>query len=108
MFVSTITIGELYRGAFKRHGGDATALDEALQQIDGAALRPFDGRILAFDRAAAERWGRLVGVGERAGRRPPTDDAKIAAIALVHGMTVATSNPQDFSALCPTIDPRAA
>jgi predicted nucleic acid-binding protein len=49
-----------------------------------------------------------MGEGAAQGRRPAIDGAKIAAIAIAHGMSLATSNPRDFLPLCPTIDPRAA
>jgi hypothetical protein len=49
-----------------------------------------------------------MGEGEARGRPPPLDDAKIAAIAaiaLVQGMTLATSNTRHLAPLCPTVDP---
>ncbi len=49
-----------------------------------------------------------MGEGEARGARPAVDDAKIAAIALCHGLTVATSNIRHLGPLCPTLDPRAA
>ncbi len=108
LFTSAITVGELYRGAHFRHGRDPTRLLEALREIEEEALGPLRGRVLDFDRPAAVIWGRLMGDGQAQGRRPSIDDAKIAAIALAHGMDVATSNPRDFAPLCPTIDPRTA
>jgi predicted nucleic acid-binding protein len=49
-----------------------------------------------------------MGEGAARGRVPPLDDAKIAAIALAHGLTVATSNTRDFAPLVATVDPRTA
>lgn len=106
MFTSTITVGELYRGSYKRYARNPARLLAALRGISEEALQPLRGRILDFDEPAAVIWGRLMGEGEAHGRRPPLDDAKIAAIALAHGMTLVTSNPQHFAPLCPTIDPR--
>jgi predicted nucleic acid-binding protein len=108
LFTSTITVGELYRGAHLRHGREPARLLQALREIEEEALGPLRGRVLDFDRPAAVIWGRLMGDGQAQGRRPAIDDAKIAAIALAHGMDVATSNPRDFASLCPTIDPRTA
>ncbi len=107
LFTSTITVGELYRGAYFRHARDPQRLLRAVAEIAEVALAPLRGRVLAFDEPAAEIWGRLMGEGEATGQRPTLDDAKIAAIALLHGLTVATSNQRDLAPLCPTIDPRA-
>jgi predicted nucleic acid-binding protein len=108
LFTSTITVGELYRRAYQRHARDPEKLLRALREVAEVALAPFRGRVLAFDEAAAVIWGRLMGEGAARGRRPAIDDSKIAAIAIAHGMSLATSNPRDFLPLCPTIDPRAA
>ena len=40
-----------------------------------------------------------MGEGRRSGRTPPVDDAKIAAIAAVHALTVVTLNTRDFEHL---------
>jgi predicted nucleic acid-binding protein len=47
-------------------------------------------------------------MGEAAARSqtPPTDDAKIAAIALRHGLTVVSSNPAHLGSLVTVLDPR--
>ena len=106
LFVSSITVGELYRGAYLRHARNADALVEALRYLREDALAPLGDRVLPFDRAAAEIWGRLMGEGEARGRRPPPEDCKIAATALRHALTVATSNTRDLAGLCPVLDPR--
>lgn len=108
LYISAVTVGELFRGAYQRHGRDAVALAGVLHDLRTVRLAPFTGRILPFDAAAAEIWGRLVGEGAARGMLPPIDDAKIAAIALRHGMTVATSNPKHLAPLVPTVDPRTA
>ena len=56
-----------------------------------------------FDEPAADQFDLLRAAKIRLG----TMDLKIAAIALLHGLTVATSNQRDLAPLCPTIDPRA-
>ena len=58
----------------------------------------FRGRIFSFDERAAERYGEVAARAERAGRRLNIQDGQIAAIALVHGMSVATRNVGDFQA----------
>lgn len=108
LYLSSITVGELVRGAYRRGVASPSRLASELRQIETRLLPQFANRVLAFDRAAAEIWGRLVGEGESRGRRPPLEDAKIAAIALSRSMTVATSNIRDFGSLCTAIDPRTA
>ena len=58
----------------------------------------FRGRIFSFDGRAAEQYGDTAAAAERAGRRLSLQDGQIAAIALVHGMSVATRNVADFEA----------
>ena len=55
-------------------------------------------RIFSFDERAAERYGDIAAAAERAGRRLNIQDGQIAAIALVHGMSVATRNASHFEA----------
>ena len=107
-YVTTVTIGELVKGAYRRAAGSASRLSAEMHQIEHKLLVGLDERVLPFDRTAAERWGEIMGTGEARGRGASPDDAKIAAIALVHGFTVATSNTRDFIDLCPIIDPRTA
>lgn len=106
--VSSVTVGELYRGVHYRHAAAPAQLARALERLREDTLKPFEGRILPFDHIAAEIWGRIMGEGAASGRLPPTDDAKIAAVALQHRLTVATSNPRHFAGLVATVDPRTA
>ncbi|HET6469501.1 MAG TPA: PIN domain-containing protein [Geminicoccaceae bacterium] len=108
LYLSTITVGELVRGAYRAAAGSGERLAAELHQVHRDLLPRFGGRILAFDLASAEVWGRLLAEGEVRGSRPPVDDAKIAAIALRHGLVVATSNTRHLAPLCPTLDPRTA
>jgi predicted nucleic acid-binding protein len=107
LHVSSITVGELFRGAYRSFASSPAALTRELHKLRTRLLPRFAGRLLSFDADAAEIWGRLVGMGEAQGRRPPPDDARIAAIALAHDLTVATSNARDLAPLCTTVDPRA-
>lgn len=59
-------------------------------------LGTLSGEILAFDSAAAKAYGVLAAVKRAAGRPMPQADAMIAAIAVVHGATLATRNTKDF------------
>ena len=92
LYLSVITIGELRRGMeVIRHRGDsdqAKLLDAWLS----ALLEQFSDNILAFDVDAAQVWGNL-----RAPNGEHALDKQIAAIALVHDLTVVTRDTADFS-----------
>jgi len=59
----------------------------------------FGGRCLSFDAQAASRYAAIVSSRMRLGRPISVENAQIAAIALAHGMTLATRNARDFEAL---------
>lgn len=102
LFTCTVVIGELARGvAALKHDAKRRRHEHHLHSV---VIPSF--RILAFDLDAALRWGALMGEGQRAGRTPPADDAKIAAVAAAHGLTVVTGNVADFALLgVPCLDP---
>lgn len=100
----------------------ATSLSELLVGIEllpggkrkdrlGAALRElmlslFGERILPFDRQAAMAFAPLVARARTAGHHSSVADAQIAAIATVHGFTVATRDIAPFVASgVPVINP---
>lgn len=56
----------------------------------------FAGHCLAFDEAAASRYVGIVAARTQAGRPVSVEDAQIAAIALAHGLVLATRNIRDF------------
>ena len=72
--------------------------------LDGHVLPAFAGRVLAIDAAVALRCARLH-VPEKLRERDALiaatgggQGARLAATALVHGMTVVTRNAADFAA----------
>jgi len=91
LFLAAITIGELRRGVdLIRHRGDrpqADRLERWLQQV----LDHYGDRVLAFDADAAQLWGRL-----RVPDPHHAFDKQIAAIALLHDLTLVTHNMADF------------
>jgi toxin FitB len=56
----------------------------------------FQGRILAFDAVAAQRYADIVPARERLGRPIGVADAQIAAICRTTDATLATRNTDDF------------
>ena len=93
VYLSSITIGELRRGIEKlryRHDNhQAKQLDIWLNTI----LYDYQDNILGFDAEAAQIWGYL-----RVPHHEHLIDKQIAAIALVHNLTVVTRNIRDFHA----------
>ncbi|ACK80189.1 type II toxin-antitoxin system VapC family toxin [Acidithiobacillus ferrooxidans] len=57
----------------------------------------FVGRCLPFDEQAATCYAGIVASRTRLGRPISVEDAQIAAIALTHGLTLATRNERDFA-----------
>ena len=91
--VSAITKAEIELGiALLPDGKRKTDLAHAAKLMSAE----FSGRCLSFDSAAASRYADIVAGRTRKGRPVSVEDAQIAAIALVHDMTVATRNTNDF------------
>ncbi len=92
LFVSAVTIGEIQAGIEITREHDARRADELEawlgQVIDSFSVLPADG-------AAFQEWARLKH------RQPDSlmEDALIAAVAVVHQLTVATRNERDFDQL---------
>jgi predicted nucleic acid-binding protein len=86
-----VTIGELRRGVtLIRHRGDhpqAALLEQWLDEV----LQIYSDRVLDLDGDAAQIWGRL-----RVPNPHNAIDKQIAAIALLHDLTVVTRNSHDF------------
>jgi toxin FitB len=92
LFLAAITIGELRRGVeLIRHRGDhsqALLLEQWLVEV----LQTYGDRVLALDGDAAQIWGRL-----RVPNPHNAIDKQLAAIALLHDLTVVTRNSDDFA-----------
>ena len=59
----------------------------------------FSGCCLPFDEASANEYALLVADRTRQGKAISTEDAQIAAIALVHRLLLATRNGKDFAGI---------
>ena len=91
LYLSVQTIGEIRRGIenIKRRGDlpQAGKLERWLDLI----AQEYSDRILSFDGECAQVWGRLMSPNNQ-----NPIDKQIAAIALIHGLTVVTRNVEDF------------
>ena len=94
MYTTTVTEGELRYGLAIMPAGRYRN-NMALEVEDFLAFE-VAGRILSFDRAAASAYAVIYADRRLRGRPTSPSDAQIAAIALVHGMAVATRNISDF------------
>ena len=92
IFLASVTIGELRRGVeLIRYRGDqqqVKILEQWLEQV----LIDFGDRVLSLECDAAQVWGRL-----RVPNPQHGIDKQIAAIALLHDLTVVTRNTTDFA-----------
>jgi predicted nucleic acid-binding protein len=97
VFITAITVAECLYGVERLPPGKRKAL--LAQALSNMLLEDFDGRVLAFDGAAAERYAALVVAGERSGHPVSMADGQIAAICQVHSAVLATRNVKDFGRL---------
>jgi len=93
-FTSSITKAEIFLGiALLENGKRRSHLDAAAQAM---FTEDFSGRCLPFDNQSAEVYARLVADRQRLGKPITTEDAQIAAIALIANLTLVTRNTKDF------------
>ena len=92
LFLAAVTIGELRRGVeLIRHRGDQPQAKRLEQWLD-EVLQSYGDRVLDLDGDAAQIWGRL-----RVPNPHNAIDKQIAAIALLHDLTVVTRNIDDLA-----------
>ena len=92
LFLAAVTIGELRRGVeLIRHRGDQPQA-QVLEQWLAEVLQAYGDRVLELDGDAAQIWGRL-----RVPNPHNAIDKQIAAIALLHDLTVVTRNIDGFA-----------
>jgi hypothetical protein len=94
LYVTSITQAEILYGirllprGRRRDGVERAAVD--------MFEREFEGRMLGFDGGSAEPYADIAVARRRSGRPISTLDAQIAAIARVHGASLATRNLTDL------------
>jgi predicted nucleic acid-binding protein len=94
LFTTAICQAEILSGiALLPDGSRRLAMHAAAWEM---FLEIFDGRILAFDTAAAEAYAEVFALRRRAGRSTPPPDLMIVAVARAHDAIVVTRNVGDF------------
>lgn len=86
--ITFVTVGELYFGAEKGKWGE-----QKRRELE-AALRNFV--VIPYDHEIARCYGRLVAERQRIGKPIAPNDARIAACAVRHGVSLVTHNAKDF------------
>ena len=71
--------------------------DRLFTDISTLIEKDFRGRVLDFDKPAARMFATIFAERQAAGRTIPSADCKIAAIARLHNMAVATRDTSHFS-----------
>lgn len=91
LYLSVQTVGEIRRGLENiRRRGDLPQAKKLEKWLD-LVVADYADRILSLDEACAQVWGRLMSP-----HHEHPVDKQIAAIALIHGLTVITRNVDDF------------
>lgn len=92
LFTTVVTLGEIERGIHRQRRIDPQ-FAETLADWARAMKRAFADRILDFDAAAAQVWGRLT-----VERGYESADLLIASVALSRDAAIVTRNVADFAA----------
>lgn len=90
-WLSVQTIGEIRRGLETIRGRGDAAQAQLLEDWLDVIVADFADRILGFDLDCAQVWGKLMSPDAQ-----QPIDKQIAAIALIHDLTVVTRNVDDF------------
>jgi toxin FitB len=95
LYLSTVSEAELLLGVtLLPEGKRRSALAAAVEAI---LAEEFSGRILSFDRTAAQCYAAISASCRMAGRPISAFDGQIASIALANDLSVVTRNLRDFA-----------
>jgi predicted nucleic acid-binding protein len=88
LFLCSLTIGEIQKGISKLPNSRKKNTLQNWMEME--LIRRFDKRILGIDYKAAQKWGKIQALSEKAGKKMPVIDGLIASVGIVNDMTVAT------------------
>ena len=109
LYISSLTVAEIRRGVLEKAPGRRRRELEAWFAGPEGPQTLFTGRVLAFGDEAALAWARLMADGTAACRPRSALDMIVAAIAVAHGLTVATVNERHFRDISiPWVNPLSA
>jgi predicted nucleic acid-binding protein len=108
VWVSAVTVAEIRLGITLLPEGRRRAI--LFEMAEQMFEKDFSGQCLPFDCEAAQDYALIVAECTRQGRPVSVEDAQIAAIARVGGLTLATRNIKDFSGIMglEVVDPWSA
>jgi hypothetical protein len=96
LHLSAVSLAELLLGIAVMPDGKRKA--ELGLSFGGQALALFGQRVLAFDKVAAMAYASVISRARAAGRPIGMADGQIAAVAMAHGLIVATRDTVPFEA----------
>ncbi|MFC3721982.1 type II toxin-antitoxin system VapC family toxin [Neoaquamicrobium sediminum] len=97
LFTTSVTEAEILSGV--RLLPDGKRRRNLLAAIEPIFFEDFAGRVLLFDRDAADAYATIAVERRHSGRPISQFDAQIAGIALSRGAAIATRNIADFSGI---------
>lgn len=89
--ITFVTVGEFYKGAYKR-GWSKRRIAEYEQWLQRLVVLPYDGGV-------AREWGAISAEGEQAGRPIAANDAWVAACCRRHNLSLMTENRKHFESI---------
>ena len=94
LFITTVTVAEMLAGtAVVPNGRRKTGMADGFERL----LRDlFQDRILAFDEPSARSYAKIFARMRASGRGITLFDCQIAAIAMLHGASIATRDVRPF------------
>jgi predicted nucleic acid-binding protein len=96
-YLSSITLAEIEYGIARLafgHKRDTLAI-----RFKQFVSQGFGGRLLSFDEQSAQYFAHVMALRQQQGRPMSFQDGQIVAIALQHGLPLATRNLKDFEGM---------
>jgi toxin FitB len=94
VYGSSVSLAEVFYGIELLPAGKRR--HDLLEGAEKMFSKVLAGRVFVFEEEAAHAFARIASARRKAGRPIAELDAQIAAIAYVHGATLATRNTSDF------------